>query len=222
MRIEPLDAGVKPLLRGYSHAAAAPLAAVATAILLFMTSGDVTRQVAFGIYGFTLILLFTGSATYHIGRWSDQVREVLRRLDHSNIFVFIAGTYTPIAAVLLSGWWRVGVLVTVWALAAAGSGIAISGLAVPRKLFTGMYLLVGWVSVAAVPAILVRVGMQGGALILVGGVLYSIGAVFYALRRPVLWRRVFSFHELFHVFVIGASAVFLAFMLLYVVPVRPV
>ena len=222
MRIEPLEAGVKPLLRGYSHAAAAPLAAVATAILLFMTSGDVTRQVAFGIYGFTLILLFTGSATYHIGRWSDQVREVLRRLDHSNIFVFIAGTYTPIAAVLLSGWWRVGVLVTVWALAAAGSGIAISGLAVPRKLFTGMYLLVGWVSVAAVPAILVRVGMQGGALILVGGVLYSIGAVFYALRRPVLWRRVFSFHELFHVFVIGASAVFLAFMLLYVVPVRPV
>ena len=218
MRIEPLDAGVKPILRGYSHAVAAPLAIVVTGVLLWITAGDLGRQVAFAIYGVSLVLLFTGSATYHIGHWSDRVREVLRRLDHSNIFVFIAGTYTPITVVLLTGWWRVAILAAVWALAATGSAIAISGIEVPRKLFTGMYLVVGWVAVAAVPAILGRVGLQGGLFILAGGVLYSLGAVVYALRWPVLWRRVFSFHEVFHLFVIGASAVFLAFMLIYVVP----
>ena len=91
----------------------------------------------------SMVLLFGGSALYHVGNWSQRTRELLRRMDHSNIFLLIAGTYTPIGFVLLDGWERIGVLGAVWGLSLVGVGIAVSGIQVPRPLFTGLYLLFG-------------------------------------------------------------------------------
>ncbi|MEA2646038.1 MAG: hemolysin [Chloroflexota bacterium] len=207
----------KPLLRGYSHAAVAPLAAVATIYLVWSTSGDLARQLTLLIYGCSLVLLFAVSATYHVGNWPVRVREVLRRFDHSNIFLLIAGTYTPIVFTMLSGWWRVGILVAVWVPAAAGVAISVSGLPMRRGVLTMLYILVGWIAAIAIPQILQQVGLAGGLLLLGGGVFYSLGALCYALKWPPLWRKVFSYHEVFHLFVIAASGFFLVFILQYVV-----
>jgi hemolysin III len=214
---QPLQEAVKPLLRGLSHAVSAPLAVAATIVLAVLAGGDPAKQLTVVIYGASMVLLFSGSALYHIPNWSERQRERLRRLDHSNIFLLIAGTYTPIAFALLQGWQRLAVLGSVWGLSLLGVGIAVGGMKVPRWLFTSLYLMVGWVAVLAMPAIFGRVGPGGGMLLLLGGALYSIGAVCYALKRPVLWRRVFSYHEVFHLFVIAASASFLVFIVSYVV-----
>jgi hemolysin III len=215
-RRHQLQEAVKPLLRGYSHAVTAPLALAATVVLAVMAAGDTGRQVTVVIYGASMVLLFGGSALYHVGNWSQRTRELLRRMDHSNIFLLIAGTYTPIGFVLLDGLERIAVLGAVWGLSLVGVGIAISGINVPRALLTGLYLLVGWVALLAVPAILAKVGLAGGLLLVAGGVLYTLGAVCYALKWPKLWQRVFSYHEVFHLLVIAASATFMAFIIVYV------
>ena len=207
----------KPKLRGYSHALVAPLAALVTVYLVWSTSGDLARQISLMIYGCSLVLLFAVSATYHIGNWPVRVREVLRRFDHSNIFLLIAGTYTPIVLTMLSGWWRVAILVAVWVPAVAGVGISVSGIPMRRGVLTMLYILVGWIAAAAIPQILQQVGLGGGLLLLGGGVFYSLGGLCYALKWPPLWRRVFSYHEVFHLFVIAASAFFLIFIIQYVV-----
>jgi hemolysin III len=213
----PLQEAVKPLLRGYSHAVTAPLALLATVVLAVMAAGDTARQVTVLIYGATMVLLFSGSALYHVGNWSQRTRDWLQRLDHSNIFLLIAGTYTPIAFAVLAGWERVAVLGAVWGLSLVGVTIAVGGVRLPRPLFVGLYLLIGWVALLAIPAIFARVGLEGAMLLLAGGVLYSVGAVCYALKRPRLWQRVFSYHEVFHLFVIAASAIFLVFITNYVI-----
>jgi hemolysin III len=213
----PLQEAVKPLLRGYSHAVTAPLALLATVVLAVMAAGDTARQVTVLIYGATMVLLFSGSALYHMGNWSQRTRDWLQRLDHSNIFLLIAGTYTPIAFAVLAGWERVAVLGAVWGLSLLGVTIAVGGVRLPRPLFVGLYLLIGWVALLAIPAIFARVGLEGAMLLLAGGVLYSAGAVCYALKRPRLWQRVFSYHEVFHLFVIAASAIFLVFITNYVI-----
>ena len=214
-----LEEAVKPLLRGYSHAITAPLALLATVVLAVMAAGNTARQVTVLIYGATMVLLFSGSALYHVGNWSQRTREVLRRLDHSNIFLLIAGTYTPIAFAVLGGWQRVVILGAVWGFSLVGVGIAVGGIKLPRALYVGLYLIVGWVALLAIPAIFARVGLGGATLLLVGGLLYSVGAACYALKRPRLWQHVFSYHEVFHLFVIAASATFLVFITTYVISV---
>jgi hemolysin III len=208
----------KPLLRGYSHAVMAPVALVLTVYLAWVSAGDLSRQLSLLVYGCALVLLFSVSATYHIGNWPQRVRELLRRFDHSNIFLVIAATYTPICVVLLDGWWRIGILAVVWVLALTGIIVTVSGVPMRRGLMTALYVMVGWVAIAAVPKILTSVGLTGGGFILAAGILYSLGAVCYAFKWPPLWRRVFSYHEVFHLFVIGASVLFFFFMLGYVIP----
>jgi hemolysin III len=206
----------KPLLRGYSHAVAVPLALVATFLLLESTTGHPDRQLALGIYGVTLVLLFAGSATYHLGHWPDLAERILQRIDHSNIFLLIAGTYTPIAVAILAGWPRVAILVAVWALALTGVGISLLGIRVRRGVLAALYIGVGWVAVLVAPAIYRAVGLGGAAMLLGAGALYTLGALCYAFRRPDPWHRVFGYHEVFHLMVIGASALFVAFMAVYV------
>ena len=206
----------KPLLRGYSHAIAAPLALVATLLLLQGASGRPERQVALGIYGVTLVLLFVGSATYHLGRWPELQERILQRIDHSNIFLVIAGTYTPIAVAILAGWSRVAILVAVWVLALTGAAISLLGIRVRRGVLAGLYVGVGWVAVIVAPAIFRAVGPGGSAMLLGAGALYTLGALCYAFRRPDPWHRVFGYHEVFHIMVVAASALFVAFMAVYV------
>lgn len=214
--LDAAGGAAKPLLRGYSHAVAAPLALLATLLLLQGASGHPDRQVALAIYGTTLVLLFVGSATYHLGRWSELRERILRRIDHSNIFLVIAGTYTPIAVAILAGWSRVAILVAVWSLALAGSGLSLLGLEVRRGVLAGLYIGVGSIAVLVFPAIFGAVGPGGCGLLVGAGLLYTLGALTYAFRRPDPWHGVFGYHEVFHLMVIGASALFVAFMALYV------
>ncbi|MDQ6747430.1 MAG: hemolysin III family protein [Candidatus Dormibacteraeota bacterium] len=216
----PLEAAatVKPMLRGYSHALATPAAVVATLLLLRSSQGHPGRQLSLGIYGTTLVLLFAGSATYHIGRWRPAAKRLLQRFDHGNIFLVIAGTYTPVAVALLVGSSRVLILTVVWLLAVTGAVISLLGLEVPRGVLAGLYIGVGWVAIFVAPAIYRAVGVPGSALILGAGLVYTLGALCYAFRWPDPWRRVFGFHEVFHLMVIAASALFVTFMALYVAP----
>ncbi len=210
----------RPLLRGWLHALAVPVAIAGTLVLWDLSRGSATKQWSLLLYGLTLVALFTTSAAYHIPVWSPERRAVLRRFDRSTIFLLIAGTYTPIVAVTLRDPARIIVLATVWTLALIGVGTVVGRLVLPRWSRTALYLALGWISVFVAPLVAQRVGWTDLGLVLAAGVLYSFGAVAYGLKRPVLWSRVFGYHELFHLLVIAASASFFAFMLRDVVPLN--
>ena len=200
---------------------AAPIAAVACLVLVLLAAGDPLRQESLVVYGLSLVLLFGFSAAYHIGQWSPPVRAVLRRLDHANIFLLIAGTYTPIAVNALRDRERVAVLVAVWLSSLIGIGAVVSGVDLPRWLLALLYMAVGWIAVLILPHLLVSFGGPALALLLLGGALYSAGALCYALQRPRLWQGVFGYHEVFHAFTIAAGAVFFLFIAVYIMPLRP-
>ncbi len=209
---------VKPLLRGYLHAFAAVFAIVGTVILLILTIGDVPKQVSLLIYGVSSILLFGWSAFYHIGNWSVPRKAFMRRIDHANIFMLIAGTYTPIVFNVMTGAWRIGILILIWVLAILGVTTAAPAVHLPRWITAMLYVVMGWVVVAALPQIVTLVSVKGVLLLLLAGILYTLGAIAYALRKPRLWSRVFSFHEVFHLATILANGAFFTFMVIYVVP----
>jgi hemolysin III len=212
----------KPLLRGYLHAVTAPVALVGAVVLLWLSSGNRVKQVSFLIYGFTLVLLLTVSAVYHVGHWKARAREFLRRFDHSNIYLLIAGTYTPVAVTALNGWLQLTVLIAVWILALAGIVVVVGGWLQPHWVEAMLYVGLGWIAVIVMPKLAGVMGWNALAMLVAGGLLYTIGAVFYGLRWPRLSQRVFGYHELFHVFVVAASVLFYLFMLRFVLPFRGV
>ncbi len=131
----------------------------------------------------------------------------MRRLDHSTIFVFIAGTYTPFALLAIEGWLGWVVLTVVWAGAAAGMLISLAWIGAPRWLAAIVYLALGWVGVLAAPQLFSGAGVAAATLVAIGGVLYTVGAIAYATKRPNRWPGTFGYHELFHVLVVAAAAV---------------
>jgi hemolysin III len=198
---------LKPLLRGWSHALAAVGAVALTVVFCWLSRKDTPRLLSLLTYGLSMIELYTVSATYHIGRWRPTTRRVLRAVDHANIFVLIAGTYTPLCANLLSGWVRVAILVAIWALALTGIGLAIINERLPRWVNASLYVGMGWVALLVLPALFAA--MRWGVLLLVlGGALYTAGAVIYARKRPDPFPRIFGYHEVFHLLVIAGSAAF--------------
>ncbi len=206
---QPPAAGavVKPLARGWSHALAALGAVALTIVFCWLSRRDTPRLLALLIYGLSMIELYTVSATYHIGRWSLSTRRVLRAVDHANIFVLIAGTYTPLCAALLSGWVRVAILVAIWVLALTGIGLAVINERLPRWVNASLYVGMGWVALLVLPALWAAMHW-GVALLVLGGALYTVGAVIYARKRPNPFPRVFGYHEVFHLFVIAGSIAF--------------
>lgn len=196
---------VKPLLRGWLHAGAAVVSVAFTVALVWASLGDGPRLVSMLIFGLSMVELYTVSAIYHIGMWSPPAKRILRSMDHANIFVLIAGTYTPICFNVLSGWVRITILVLIWTLAAAGMALAIFNPRVPRWVGTGLYIGMGWVVLLALPALLEALPLFAILTLLAGGILYTLGAVIYALKRPNPFPRVLGFHELFHLFVIAGS-----------------
>jgi hemolysin III len=213
-----VEAAAKPLLRGYLHLGAAILAVIGTVALLILATGDWPKQVTLVIYGLSSVWLFGMSALYHIGSWEPGRKALLRRLDHANIFILIAGTYTPIAFNVMTGWWRIGILAAVWGLALAGIIAAAPRLSLPRWLMVALYLATGWVALAAIPEIAHNLGLGAILMLVLGGALYTVGALAYTFKRPNPWPRVFGYHEVFHLCTIAANAVFFAFMVIYVVP----
>ena len=195
-----------PRLRGVSHAVAFWIALAAAATLIVLAP-DAPARVAAVIYGAGLCALFGGSGLYHRWRWDPRWRPLLRRIDHSTIFVFIAASYTPIGLLVLDGSLQVTILVVAWAGAIAGVAFSLVWIDAPRWLVAATYLGLGWVSVIALPELVDRLSPAPLALIGAGGLLYTMGAIVYALKRPNPWPRVFGFHEVFHAFVIAAALV---------------
>ncbi len=214
----PLAAhGFKPRMRGWLHAIAAVASVVVTLALLIQTYHDPVLFVSLLVFGLTMIVLYTFSAVYHIGAWQGRRYRILRTIDHANIFLLIAGTYTPISVNILQGWLRVTLLVLIWTCAAAGvATLFIRSL--PRGISTGLYVGMGWLSLLALPSMLNALPWQALMMFLAGGILYSIGAVIYALRRPNPIPHIFGFHELFHLFTIAAGTAFVLAIWLWVVP----
>ncbi len=208
----------RPLLRGYLHAGAAVAAALGSAYLIVLSNGDRPRQLSMLVYGAGLTLLFAVSALYHIPTWTPARRVILRRIDHANIFVLIAATYTPLAFNMLSGWWRVGILGAAWGAALVGVGAAVAGVQLRRGTRAGLYVAMGWIALAALGQIPAALPWPAIGLLIAGGVLYSVGALLYARRWPDPWPRVFGYHEVFHLLTIAAAVAFYVVVLVYVLP----
>ena len=191
---------MKPRLRGVSHQYAFYVALAAAAALVVLARGGEARAAAL-VYGLSLSAMFGASALYHRVDWSPRPRAWLRRLDHSMIFVLVAGTYTPFALLVLApalGWAVLGVVISLLWIDA------------PRWLTAVLYVALGWVSIVMMPQLWDRAGVLAVALLATGGVLYTVGAVVYARRRPDPAPRVFGYHEVFHALVIAAAAVHFA------------
>jgi hemolysin III len=196
----------KPRLRGVSHQWAF-FVSVLTGTALVATAPGGRATLAAAIYAVSVAGLFGASALYHRITWaSAAARRWMRRLDHSMIFVLIAGTYTPFALLALHGPLSTAILVSVWAGAAAGVLMKLVWIDAPQWVVAATYVILGWVAVAAFPQLASSLGITGMALVAAGGVLYTAGAVIYALRRPDPVPAVFGYHEVFHVLVIVAAA----------------
>lgn len=213
--LAPLDAALaKPRLRGMLHLVAFPLSLVTGAVLLLAVADDATERRASLVYTLATAVLFGVSALYHRGRWDDRTRARLRRLDHSNIFLMIAGTYTPLTVALLSGSTQRTVLTVVWVGALAGIVFRVAWLTAPAWLYTPFYVALGWVAVAVLPDLARAGGTAVIALVVAGGLAYSAGGVVYALRRPDPMPAVFGYHEIFHAgTIVGFACHYLAVVL---------
>jgi hemolysin III len=204
-------ADVKPRLRGWMHLATAPLTLAAGTVLIAL-SPDASTRWASAVFSASALVLFTVSAIYHTGTWSPRVWAFLRRWDHANIFLLIAGSYTPFATILLDGRQRTILLVTIWAAAVLGVLFRVFWTDAPRWLYVPLYISMGWAAVFFLPGFahgaFERLGTTVGVAVLVlvaaGGALYTLGGVVYGFQRPDPWPRWFGFHEVFHTFTILA------------------
>jgi hemolysin III len=194
----------KPRLRGVSHFYGLFVALVAgVALVATAPGGEATFAAA--VYATTLVGMFGASALYHRGNWAPTTARQLLRLDHTAIFLLIAGTYTPIALLAVDGTLQVVTLTAVWAVAAAGIVFEWMPVPAPRGSVTAVYLFLGWIGAFAFVPLWNRAGALGVGLVAGGGLAYTIGAIVHAARRPDPWPDVFGYHEIFHVFVIVAA-----------------
>jgi hemolysin III len=203
--LEALPApNAKPLLRGVSHEVAAVAALFACAALV--TEAPTARGLVAALtYGLSLVALFSSSALYHRPTWSERSRRIMKRVDHSAIFLLIAGTYTPLC-LLLGGPQGTALLAIAWGGALLGIVRCVLWVEAPRWLGAGIYILLGWVILPVLGDVRSAVGASGVLLLAAGGVAYSVGAVVYAIRWPDPAPRIFGYHEVFHALVVAAAA----------------
>ena len=196
-------AEVKPRLRGWLHAVTSPLTLAAGIVLVALSPTALTR-VGSTVFTLTALLLFTVSAVYHRGTWSPRVWAFLRRFDHANIFLLIAGSYTPFTLLMLHGRSRVVLLGLVWGGALLGMAFRVLWTDAPRWLYVPIYVALGWAAVFYAGEFLHGGGVAVVALVVAGGLLYTLGGVVYGLRRPNPFPSWFGFHEVFHTLVVAA------------------
>ncbi len=203
-------------VRGFLHGTAA-MVSVAGAIWLWCrTSGDLPRQLVLLIFGLSLVALYAVSSLYHSVPWRAAWKARMQRLDHAMIHVLIAGTYTPIAALVLDGWWRAAALATVWGIAVIGIVQKISLPNFNQGISIAMLTTQGWLAAPLLVPLVHRLPWPALLLGILGGILYTIGVMFLVTGRPRLWPRVFSYHEAFHVLVVAGSAAHYAMTITYV------
>ncbi len=196
-----LLAPLKPHLRGWLHAGMAPVALVAGIVLVALSPPQYRWSAV--VYSITALMLFGVSAVYHRFTWSPRTTALLKRFDHSNIFLIIAGSYTPFAVVLLPPDQARTLLIVIWSGALAGVAFRVFWVGAPRWLYTPIYIGLGWVAVFYLPAFWEAGGPAVVILLLVGGLLYSAGGIVYALKRPNPSPTWFGFHEVFHALTLG-------------------
>lgn len=225
IRTEPAGHAVlrrylKEPVNSISHLVGVGLSVAATVVLLVLAGGEPWSTVSFAVYGASAILLYTASSVLHGARVRPDVEHLLRRLDHAAIFIYIAGCYTPISLVSLRpehpawGWALLG---GCWLLAIAGVTFKLAWFSAKRWLSTALYLLMGWLALAAIVPMLDVLPLAAMLWLLAGGLFYTAGAVIYALRKPDFAPGVFGYHELWHFFVLAGSGCHFVLML-YVLP----
>ena len=194
----------KPLMRGWLHLGFAP-ALLITGLVLTALAPTLPGRIGCAVWTLSGVQLFGISAAYHRGNWNEPTKALFRRLDHSNIFVFIAGTYTPLTLTLLDGGSRWVLLGLIWGIAAFGIVFRICWLGAPRWLYTLLYVAMGWAALGWLGEFWTAGGPTVVLLMLAGGLVYSLGALAYGTRRPRLNPRLFGFHEVFHACTIAAA-----------------
>jgi len=188
---------IKPTWRGWLHAGTFPVAVAAGIVLIALAQGAPAKW-ASAVFMATSMLLFGASAVYHRFNWGPKAKAVLKRIDHANIFLLIAGTYTPIAVLALPPEKGILLLSLVWTGALIGILFRVFWIGAPRWLYVALYLVLGWAAVMYMVD-LFQANAAMMTLVIVGGVLYTLGAVVYAMKRPNPWPGHFGFHEIFHV-----------------------
>jgi hemolysin III len=205
-------------VRGFMDGSAAVASVIGLIVLAALTRHDPPRLIAVVVFALSLVALYTTSALYHCVPWSWHWRQRMQRMDHSMIFVLVAGSWTPISVVILDGGWRIATLTVVWSVALVG---IIQKVVFPRvRLWFSITLqtTMGWFALVPIVELVRRMSDGAIALMIASGMLYTVGMILFATRRPTLAPRVFSYHEVFHVFVIAASALHFALVAAYVVP----
>ncbi len=201
-----------------THLIAAAVAFVGTIVLAYLARDDPAKLASLCLYGLTLVLMFSSSAIYHLAQTGPRAALFLRKLDHSAIYLLIAGTYTPICLHYFTGFWRGGFLAIVWALGLIGITVKLFVINAPRWVTTAVYLLMGWLAIAGVGEILAQMPAGAIAWLLAGGLFFTGGAVVYMVKKPDPYPGVFGFHEIWHIFVILGAYSHFALMLIFIAP----
>ena len=189
-----------------THWVGAVMAFVGLIALLIVGWGTSAKVISLAIYGVSLIFLFSASATYHMVRVKDKALEIFRKVDHAAIYLLIAGTYTPFCVNAFTGFWKWGLLSIIWSLALIGIIVKVFYIRAPRWLNAGIYLVMGWLCLAAIGQMLAVLPVGVIGWLVAGGVIYSLGAVVYITKIFNFVPGVFGFHEMWHIFVILAAA----------------
>jgi hemolysin III len=198
-------------VNGLTHFFAALVSAVGLIALVVIGWNNLVKTISLSVYGVSLILLFAASAAYHLVKSGPKAIAALRKLDHAAIYLLIAGTYTPFCAIMFEGFWRWGFLAIIWALAIIGIIVKMFIMNAPRWLGAGIYLMMGWLCLAAIGEMLRVLPFGALAWLLAGGVIYTLGALVYITKTLDFLPGKFGFHEVWHIFVIlGALAHFIA------------
>lgn len=208
----------KPRLRGVLHEKSFYVSLVTGALLIIFATSTLKSTLAAVVFAVSVSALLGVSALYHRGNWTPNVRMKLRRLDHSMIFLLIAGTYTPFALLVLEGTLSTVLLIVVWACAIAGSVMELALADASKWIMAGICIGLGWISIIAVPKIAEEIGLLGTLLLAAGGVAYTAGAIIYAMQKPNPVPQVFGYHEVFHALVVIAIALQYAVVAFYVLP----
>jgi hemolysin III len=187
---------------GLTHFFSAVLAAIGLIVLLILGSRDTGKEITLLIYGLSLILMLSASATYHLVNARPTIIAWLRKMDHTSIYLLIAGSYTPICVHFFTGFWSNGFLAIIWGMALVGIIVKLFVIRAPRWVTAGIYLLMGWLSILAVGEMLTRMPAQALVWLALGGLAYTLGAIVYILKKPDFIPGVFGFHEVWHIFVI--------------------
>ncbi len=205
-------------VNGLTHLGAAIAAALGLVGLWIIGGSNAIKEISLTVYGVSLILMFSASAAYHLIKARPQVMKFLRKLDHSAIYILIAGTYTPICLHYFSGFWQWGMVALIWGLAIAGIIAKLVVINAPRWLSAGIYLLMGWLGLAGIREIYTSMPVWAWIWLLLGGVFFTLGAIVYITKKLDFYPGVFGFHEVWHIFVILGCLCHFIIMAAFIAP----